>query len=165
MPLGDRDNMMFMGNSVAVGTAQVVVVAPAMHTELGRIAGLIEESGVEEGTPLQQKLNAFAVLIFAELLRSFGGRSATKPLWRIPFLSNRNLAVVVAVSFGLQVWSHHNEMFRRFLKTSFVPLADDLWLLALGTIPLLILEMVKLVRNKRRRTASAGQPFNPTAPL
>jgi P-type Ca2+ transporter type 2C len=120
---------------------------------------------LKTGTAEQARTQAFAVLVFAELLRSFGGRSATKPLWRIPFLSNRNLAVVVAVSFGLQVWSHHNEMFGRFLKTSFVPLTDDLWLLALGTIPLLMLEMVKLVRNKRARTASAGQPFNPTAPL
>jgi len=100
------------------------------------------------GTVEQARSEAFAVLVFAELLRSFGSRSETKPLWRIRFLSNLNLAAVVVVSFGLQVWSHHNAMLSRFLKTSFVPLADDLWLLAVGTIPLLVLEMVKLVRNK-----------------
>jgi Ca2+-transporting ATPase len=111
---------------------------------------------LKTGTAEQARTQDFAVLIFAELLRSFGGRSATKLLWHIPFLSNHRLAVVVAVSFGLQVLSHHNAVFGRFLKTSFVPLVDDLWLLALGTIPLLILEMVKLVRNKRPRTASAG---------
>src|SRR4029450_2625203 len=68
MPLGDRDHMVFMGAGVAAGTAQAVVVATAMHTELGRIAGLIVESGVEEGTPLQQKLNAFGrALVWATL--------------------------------------------------------------------------------------------------
>ena len=43
---------------------------------------------------------AFAVLVFAELLRSFGGRSETKPVWRIPFFTNINLAIVVSVMHG-----------------------------------------------------------------
>jgi Ca2+-transporting ATPase len=107
---------------------------------------------------------AFAVLVFAELLRSFGGRSETKPVWRIPFFTNINLALVVSISFGLQVWSQHSATLGRFLKTTFMPLVDCLWLLAVGSIPLLVLEMVKLVRNQRRRAASAGQPFNPTTP-
>ncbi len=54
---GDRENMVFMGTSVAAGTGQAVVVATAMTTELGRIAGLIEEAGVEERTPLEKKLS------------------------------------------------------------------------------------------------------------
>ena len=53
---GDRENLLFMGTSVAAGTGQAVVVATAMHTELGRIAGLMNEAGAEEKTPLQQKL-------------------------------------------------------------------------------------------------------------
>jgi magnesium-transporting ATPase (P-type) len=47
-----------MGTSVAAGTGRAVVVATAMNTELGRIAGLIEEVGAEEQTPLQQKLDS-----------------------------------------------------------------------------------------------------------
>jgi Ca2+-transporting ATPase len=68
VPLGDRNNMVFMGTSVATGTAQAVVVATAMKTELGAIAGLISSAGAEEKTPLQQKLNAFArVLVWSTL--------------------------------------------------------------------------------------------------
>ena len=68
IPLGDRANMVFMGTSVAAGTGQAVVVATAMDTELGRIAGLIEEAGAEEGTPLQQKLDSFGrILVWATL--------------------------------------------------------------------------------------------------
>ena len=90
---------------------------------------------------------AFTVLVFAELLRSFGARSDTKPVWGISLFTNINLAIVVCASFGLQVWSQHNATLGRFLKTSFMPLADCLLLLAVGAVPLVILEMVKVVRN------------------
>ena len=50
------------------GTGQGVVVATAMKTELGRIAGLMEEAGAEKGTPLQQKLDSFGrILVWAAL--------------------------------------------------------------------------------------------------
>jgi P-type Ca2+ transporter type 2C len=106
---------------------------------------------LERGNLETARTYAFAVLVFAELLRAFGGRSETKPVWRIPFFTNINLVVVIASSFGLQVWSQHSATVGRFLKTSFMPLTDCLWLLALGSIPLLILEMVKLVRNRRHQ--------------
>ncbi len=92
------------------------------------------------------RTSAFTVLVFAELLRAFGGRSETKPVWRISLLTNINLVAVVVVSFGLQLWSQHNALFARFLKTSPLPLADCLLLLALGAIPLVLLELVKVVR-------------------
>ena len=102
--------------------------------------------GLQTGTTESARSAAFAVLVFAELLRSFGARSETKPIWRIPFFSNRPLIIVVAVSFGLQIWSQHNETFGRFLKSSYLSLGDTLLLLGLGFIPLLALEMVKVVR-------------------
>jgi len=93
---------------------------------------------------------AFAVLVFAELLRSFGARSETKPVWRISLFTNINLMLVVTISFGLQMWSQHNETLGRFLKTSYLPFSDFFALVALGAIPLLVLEMVKVVGNARR---------------
>ncbi len=96
------------------------------------------------------RTQAFAVLVFAELLRSFGARSETKPVWRIPLLTNINLLLVVVVSFVLQVWSQQSPMLSGFLKTALLPLVDCLFLLALGTIPLLVLELVKVIRNARR---------------
>ena len=106
---------------------------------------------LKTGTPETARTYAFAVLVFAELLRSFGARSETKPVWRISLFTNVNLVIVVAISFGLQVWSQHNATLGRFLKTSFMPLADCFLLLAVGAIPLLVLEMVKVVRHARRQ--------------
>jgi Ca2+-transporting ATPase len=101
---------------------------------------------LKTGTIAEARTSAFAVLVFAELLRSFGARSSTKPLWRIAPLLNRNLLIVVVISFGLQLWSQHNATFGRFLKTSHLPLADSFALLALGAIPLVALELVKVIR-------------------
>ena len=106
---------------------------------------------LKTGTEEMARTHAFAVLVFAELLRSFGARSDTKPVWRISLFTNISLAIVVAISFGLQVWSHHNAILGRFLKTSFMPLADCFLLLAVGAIPLLILELVKVVRHARQQ--------------
>ena len=106
---------------------------------------------LKTGTTETARTSAFAVLVFAELLRSFGARSETKPVWRISLFTNVNLVIVVAISFGLQVWSQHNATLGRFLKTSYMPFTDCLLLLAVGAIPLLILEMVKVVRHARRQ--------------
>ncbi len=104
------------------------------------------------------RTHAFAVLVFAELLRSFGARSETKPVWRISLFTNINLAIVVAISFGLQVWSHHNTVLADFLKTSLMPFSACLTLLALGAIPLITLEIVKVVRNAHGKSKPKKQP-------
>ena len=100
---------------------------------------------------------AFAVLVFAELLRSFGARSETKPVWRIPFFTNTSLVVVVALSLGVQVWSQHNATLQRFLQTAYLPFSDCLGLLLLGAIPLAVLEAAKrLPHSGRAKTGNYG---------
>ena len=69
LPLGDRENLIFMGTAIASGTAKAVVVGTAMQTEIGHIASLLGQAVAEEGTegtPLQHKLAAFGrVLVWA----------------------------------------------------------------------------------------------------
>jgi Ca2+-transporting ATPase len=119
---------------------------------------------LQSGTTETARTYAFAVLVFAELLRSFGARSETKPVWRISLFTNINLVIVVAITFCFQVWSQHNAALGRFLKTSFMPLADCLLLLAVGSIPLLVLELVKVVRHARgKERFSHDQEILPAA--
>ncbi|MBF0104591.1 MAG: cation-translocating P-type ATPase [Deltaproteobacteria bacterium] len=113
---------------------------------------------LKTGTPEAARTSAFAVLVFAELLRSFGARSEIKPVWRISLFANVNLMIVVALSFGLQVWSQHNETFARFLKTAYMPFTDCLLLLAVGAIPLFVLEMVKIGWHAWRKRVEHAQP-------
>lgn len=53
--LGDRSNMVFSGCSITYGTATAVVTGTGMHTEMGKIAGLLDGES-ETQTPLQKKL-------------------------------------------------------------------------------------------------------------
>ncbi len=98
---------------------------------------------------------AFTTLVFAELLRSFGARSETKPVWRIAFFSNLNLVIVVSFSISIQVLSQHNETMSRLLKTSPVTFRDCLILFAIGTIPLLILGIMKSFQRTPHKGATA----------
>ena len=61
---------------------------------------------------------------------------------------------MVVVTFGLQVTSQHNAVLGRVLKTSTIPLGDCVRPLAIGAIPLLSQEMVKVVRRRRQREGS-----------
>jgi P-type Ca2+ transporter type 2C len=97
------------------------------------------------------RTHAFTALVFAELLRSFGARSDTRPLWHMNFFANINLVAVVAISFGLQLWSHRSVLFANFLKTSLLNWNDCFMLLVVSAVPLLALEMAKMARNKLRR--------------
>jgi Ca2+-transporting ATPase len=53
----DRKNMVFMGTLICYGRGKGVVVSTGMTTEMGKIAGLVQEK--EEETPLQRKLQDF----------------------------------------------------------------------------------------------------------
>jgi Ca2+-transporting ATPase len=54
--VGDRTNMLFAGTHVTYGHGRAVVTATAMHTQLGRIAGLLQATQAGP-TPLQAQLD------------------------------------------------------------------------------------------------------------
>ena len=126
--LGDRKNMVFMGTSVAAGTGRAVVVGTAMRTELGRIAGLMEDSKVDESTPLEKKLESFGrVLVWGALgivalLFGLGLLRGTAPLEL--FMTAVGLAVAavpeglpaivtVALALGVSRMSRRRALVRR----------------------------------------------------
>jgi len=62
VPLADRYNMVFTGTSATYGHGRAVVVATGMETEMGRIAGMLKQTGPEV-TPLQRELDRTGKLL------------------------------------------------------------------------------------------------------
>ena len=58
VPLADRVNMVYSGTLVTYGRATVMVTGTGMHTEMGKIAGLMNDTK-EKKTPLQVSLDDF----------------------------------------------------------------------------------------------------------
>ncbi len=99
------------------------------------------------------RTHAFAALVFAELLRSFGARSETVPIWRMGWRDNALLLAVVAASFALQIWTHHSHALSSLMKTAPMGWEECIPLIAVSCIPLAVLELVKVIRTTRKDRA------------
>ena len=102
--LGDRRNMVFMGTAVDGGRGRAVVVATGMATELGKIAGLVQQETKEE-TPPQRQLNRRGKQLGLVVLATAGivfliGSLQTPGQVEILFLTAVGLAVA-AIPEGL----------------------------------------------------------------
>ena len=61
-PLGDRINMAYSSSVVMYGNARGYVVGTGMNTEVGRIAGLLDEQD-DFDTPITRKLNSVGKML------------------------------------------------------------------------------------------------------
>ena len=95
--LGDRINMVYSGSLVTYGRAKVLVTGTGMNTEMGKIAGLMNDTK-EKKTPLQRSLDNFsknlAIIIMIISVVVFGLR-----IWQgEPILDSLMFAVALAVA-------------------------------------------------------------------
>jgi Ca2+-transporting ATPase len=103
LPLGDRRNMVYLGTVVTYGRGAAVITETGMHTELGRIAEMIQTVEAEP-TPLQRRLEqlgrglAMAALVIVAVVFALGLLRGEN--LRLMFLTAISMAVA-AVPEGL----------------------------------------------------------------
>lgn len=91
----DQLNMVFKGTIVTNGSGQMLVTSTGMQTEIGRIAGLLEQEATV--TPLQQRMKKFskvlvvAIIIICTLVFGYGLFRDEQPL--AIFMTALSLAV------------------------------------------------------------------------
>ena len=70
-PLEDRSNMIFSGSSVVHGTADAIVVATGLNTEIGKTSAILQQTG-DKKLPLQNNLDNIGRIVNAVILAVCG---------------------------------------------------------------------------------------------
>jgi len=91
---------------------------------------------------------AFSVLVFSELFRSFAARSPRRVFWQVGALGNILLLVVVLGSALVQLSLHQLSWTRTLFGLTELSAADSALALGLGLIPVTLLELVKIARQR-----------------
>ncbi len=125
--IGDRKNMVFSGSFVSYGRAVILVTAIGMHTEIGRIADLLE-TAKEKKTPLQQSLDSFGqklalvILLISALifgLNTFRGQAVVDSFMFAVSLAVAAIPealssiVTIVLALGTQKMSRENAIVRK----------------------------------------------------
>jgi Ca2+-transporting ATPase len=87
------------------------------------------------------RTRAFATLVFAELFRALAARNENVPVWRIPFKANPRLLAVIGFCVPLQLFLHQSQAASEVFHTTLMPFGESLMLVALGALPLLLLQL------------------------
>src|SRR5499426_509618 len=126
-PLAERQNMVFLGTSIAGGSGRALVIATGMDTEVGHIATLLDTAS-SDATPLQRRLDQvgrrllWACLGIVALVFTLGLLRAVAPFEL--FLSAVSLAVAaipeglpavvtIALALGVQRMVRRHALVRR----------------------------------------------------
>ena len=127
MPLGDRINLAFAGTLATNGTAAGIVVATGDNTQIGQIAGMLQEvEGVD--TPLIRRLASFSMVItvviilfcvFVFLVGVFTGKEAVEMLMAAVALAVSAIPeglpaiMTIALAIGVKRMAARNAVVRK----------------------------------------------------
>lgn len=112
VPLGDRKNMCYMGSTVVYGRGSAVVCGTGMNTEMGKIAGALNDAK-DELTPLQMKLAELSkiltvmviviclVIFGVDILRTGLGNVMAEPMMMLDTFMVAVSLAVAAIPEGL----------------------------------------------------------------
>ena len=157
----DIDNMVFMGETVAIGEARFLVTGTGMNTELGRIAHLTQEVEVDP-TPLQKQMRTLGrdvtiLSVFIGIIVLIAGQYFKMSLYQ-NFLFALALAVSVvpeglpaaisvALSFGMKRLIKENVLAKKLNAVETLGSVSMICTDKTGTITQNVLAVTKIVIN------------------
>jgi len=121
-----------------VGALEAAIVLTAFAVEL------------REKNLVEARAFAFSTLVFCELFRALAARSRRLLYWQVGIFTNMHLVAVIALSTLVQVALGRVPFFASLFKIQPMSAADTAVCLALGLVPVTLLEVGKLLRRSRR---------------
>ena len=103
-------------------------------------------SYVEREGLARARTAAFIVLAVSQLFHSFNCRSMTESIFRIGIFSNMKLVIATALSFVLQMAVVYVPFLQRVFKTAPLGLTDWILVVAISSLPLWGMEIVKAAK-------------------
>jgi len=173
--VADRSNMIFSGTIVTNGHARALVTGTGMHTEIGRIAGMIQEASPDL-TPLQKTLKKLGkyigimVVIIAVIVFIVGVLKIDQPVTAI-LLTAIALAVAaipeglpavvtVSLSLGVQRMARKNALVRNLPSVETLGACSVICSDKTGTLTHNEMTVRKLYVN-RQEVEVAGSGYSP----
>lgn len=130
LPISEIKNMVFSGTYVSNGDAMGVVVRTGMDTEIGRIAGLVEETKRED-TPLKKKIDSLGknlgaiilvIVVIVFLLNLYFHTRTPIELFVLAIAmavsavpEGLPIVVTLALAFGVQAMAKKNTIIRKLM--------------------------------------------------
>jgi Ca2+-transporting ATPase len=107
---------------------------------------------------------AFSTLVFCELFRAFAARSRTLVYWQVGAFTNLRLIAVVALSAMVQAGLGQLAFARSFFRIVALSPVETGLCLALGLVPVTVLEVAKLLRRGPAAPGAGAGPAPEAAP-
>ncbi|MBE3593206.1 MAG: calcium-translocating P-type ATPase, SERCA-type [Thermoanaerobacter sp.] len=171
IPLGDRLNLVYMGTTVTYGRGKFIVIATGMDTEMGKVAGLIENE-MNVKTPLQLKLEELskylgtAALVISAIIFAIGVLQK-RPAFDM-FMTAVSLAVAaipeglpaiitVTLALGVQKMIKKNAIIRKLPAVETLGSTNVICSDKTGTLTQNKMTVVKLYINDRKVNAQKDE--------
>ncbi|MCA9186765.1 MAG: HAD-IC family P-type ATPase [Pirellulaceae bacterium] len=173
--IGDRRNLAFAGTLVTTGTGTGLVVATGSRTELGRIAGMLEEvEGVD--TPLIRRLAQFskfvtiAIVVFCVLVFVVGvatGIAAMDMLMAAVALAVSAIPeglpaiMTIALAIGVKRMASRNAIVRKLPAVESLGSATVICTDKTGTLTRNEMTATRIITANKQRYAATGTGYIP----
>ncbi|MDM8212277.1 cation-translocating P-type ATPase [Enterococcus hirae] len=168
--IGDRANMAFSNSNVTYGRGKGIVVGTGMHTEVGKIAGMLNQADETE-TPLKTNLNqlgkflTIAILIIAAIMFFVGIFMNDTPIIEM-LLVSVSLAVAaipeglpaivtIILALGTQVMAKRKAIIRKLPAVETLGSTDIICSDKTGTLTLNQMTVEKLYANNQMYDAKS----------